>query len=156
MSRKEEQEATTSKKLFKKETAISHLRNRREAIFKTLFEKDLNPDIELFDALETAKEDYNNLTEEDNDYIFRTVEGVIANLKAIDELIGKSSSEWKINRMAAVDRAILRLATFEMKFAKEKLTSNIAINEAVELAKKYGADESRRFVNGVLSGIIKN
>ncbi len=130
-------------------------REGREAIFKTLFEIDLNPNLDLMTALQTAKDEYANFTDNDSEYALSTLKGVNENLNAIDSLISSSSPDWKIERMAAVDRAILRLATFEMKFAEEKLKPNIAINEAVELAKKFGADDSSRFINGVLSGILK-
>lgn len=130
-------------------------REGREATFKTLFEKDLNSDLDLLTALQTAKEDYADFTDNDDEYAFSTLKGVLANLDAIDALIKSCSPDWKIERMAAVDRAIIRLATFEMKFAEDKLKPEIAINEAVELAKKFGADDSSRFVNGILSGIIK-
>ena len=130
-------------------------REGREAIFKTLFGMDLNPTLDLSTALQTAKDEYKNFTEKDEEYALSTIKGVNENLNAIDSLISLSSPDWKIERMAAVDKAILRLATFEMKFAEEKLKPNIAINEAVELAKKFGADESSRFINGVLSGILK-
>ena len=130
-------------------------REGREAIFKTLFGMDLNPTLDLSTALQTAKDEYKNFTEKDEEYALSTIKGVNENLNAIDALISLSSTDWKIERMAAVDKAILRLATFEMKFAEEKLKPNIAINEAVELAKKFGADDSSRFINGVLSGILK-
>jgi len=70
-------------------------------------------------------------------------------------LITSVSKEWKIERMAAIDRNVTRIAAYEMKFAQEKLTPNIAINEAVEIAKKYGTDDSARFVNGILGAMVK-
>ena len=73
----------------------------------------------------------------------------------IDSLIAASSKDWRLERMATVDRNITRLATFEIRFAEETLTPNIAINEAVELAKKYGTDDSSRYVNGILGAMMK-
>lgn len=130
-------------------------REAREVVFKTLFEQDLNPGLELSVAIQTAKDENQTLTGKDEEFALYVLNGVAANIKDIDAFIEESSAQWRISRMAAVDRAILRLATFEMKFGEEKLTSKIVINEAVELAKKYGSDESSRFINGVLSGILK-
>ena len=70
-------------------------------------------------------------------------------------MITNSSKEWKLQRMAGVDRNITRMAVYELKFCEEKLTPNIVINEAVELAKKFGSDESSRFVNGILGAIAR-
>ena len=72
---------------------------------------------------------------------------------SIDEIISEKSHGWKISRMAAIDRSILRLAVYEMKYI-EDVTPGIVINEAVELAKKFGTDESARFVNGVLGAMV--
>lgn len=132
-------------------------RAAREVIFKTLFELDLNSGLDCETALQTAKDAHqNDLTKKDNAYVEKVLQGINENREVIDGYISASSPEWKLSRMASVDRAILRLATYEMKFLSEELTANIVMNEAVELAKIYGADESRRFINGVLGGILKN
>ena len=89
-------------------------------------------------------------------FVAQLVHGTRANLEAIDAQIAANSREWKVERMAAVDRNLTRMATYEMCFAEEKLTPNIAINEAVELAKKYGTDDSSRYVNGILGAIMKS
>lgn len=68
----------------------------------------------------------------------------------LDALIDEKSTGWKTNRMAKVDLAIIRLAVYEIKF-EDDIPTKVSINEAVELAKKYGADESGAFVNGVLA-----
>ena len=73
----------------------------------------------------------------------------------IDGLISSASKEWKLSRMAGVDRNITRMAVFELKFREEKVTPNIIINEAVELAKKFGTDDSSRFVNGILGAVLR-
>ena len=92
----------------------------------------------------------------DRAFVAQLVHGTRANLEAIDAQIAANSREWKVERMAAVDRNLTRMATYEMCFAEEKLTPNIAINEAVELAKKYGTDDSSRYVNGILGAIMKS
>ncbi|MBR6906854.1 MAG: transcription antitermination factor NusB, partial [Selenomonadaceae bacterium] len=76
-------------------------------------------------------------------------------LTEIDALIASYAKGWKLERMAVVDRNILRLASYEMKFCDPVLDPGIAINEAVELAKKYGTDDSGRFVNGILDAMAR-
>lgn len=76
------------------------------------------------------------------------------NLAVIDETIATSATNWQLDRMATVDRNILRLASFELLF-RDDIPPKVAINEAVELAKKYGDLESGKFVNGILDNISK-
>lgn len=95
------------------------------------------------------------LTDKDRAYAKNIVTGTHDHLAEIDAMITKSSREWKVERMTGVDRNITRIAVFEMKFGGEALAPNIVINEAVELAKKFGTDDSGRFVNGILGAMIK-
>ena len=78
----------------------------------------------------------------------------MAKLQNIDKLISKYADNWRIERMAVIDRNIIRMATFELLYGSD-IPPKVAINEAVELAKKFGDDESGRFVNGVLDKINK-
>lgn len=80
------------------------------------------------------------------------VEGVGADLVAIDALLGAHARNWDVDRMASLDRTILRIATFEL-LRRPDVPTAVVIDEAVELAKAYGTDESGRFVNGVLSAV---
>ncbi len=82
----------------------------------------------------------------------RLVEGVCQNLEQIDQLIEDNSENWTLKRMAVVDRNILRLATFELMHCPETPFKAI-LNEAIELAKKYGADDSSAFINGILDKV---
>ncbi|OGP13337.1 MAG: transcription antitermination factor NusB [Deltaproteobacteria bacterium RIFCSPLOWO2_02_FULL_50_16] len=82
------------------------------------------------------------------------VDGTFRNLKEIDDLIEKHSTHWKISRMNAVDRNILRLSVYEILFCHD-IPVSVAINEGIEIAKKFGTDESSSFVNGVLDHIAK-
>ena len=77
------------------------------------------------------------------------MENIIENLAFIDEKLSEVTTGWSLNRIGRVELSILRIAYYEMKF-----DSNIAINEAVELSKKYGGDESHSFVNGVLAKLV--
>lgn len=95
-----------------------------------------------------------DLDEVDMGYIIRLLKGIQDNEKKIDETIEKYLSNWKLNRLAKVDLAILRLATYEILF-EENIPNKVSINEAVELAKKYGEDKSPAFINAVLDKIVK-
>ena len=89
------------------------------------------------------------------DYARALVLGVAAHKAEIDRLIGESSRNWAIDRMPVVDRSILRLAIFEMRY-RDDVPQSVAINEAVELAKEFGGeDDSHRFINGVLGRLAR-
>jgi N utilization substance protein B len=81
-------------------------------------------------------------------------EGAAKNVAALDELIAKHTENWRFERLAAIDRAILRLAIQEMKTAETP--SKVVLNEAVELAKKFSSEEAGAFVNGVLDAVRKS
>ncbi len=89
---------------------------------------------------------------EPDEFCRRLATGVEGALTQIDETIGDISEHWVVSRMPAVDRNILRLATFELMFEKD-VPPSVAINEAVELAKVYGGEDSSKFVNGVLGKV---
>jgi transcription antitermination factor NusB len=87
-------------------------------------------------------------------YAKRLAEGVRKNLKDIDGKISEYATNWQLTRMAIIDRNILRMGLFELKYTTD-IPPKVAINEAVELAKKYGDLESSKFVNGILDKIHK-
>lgn len=87
-------------------------------------------------------------------FVERLVRGTMSNSKAIDELISKWSQNWRISRMGRVDRNILRLATYELAFEPE-IPSKVTLNEAIEIAKRYGTEESGKFVNGILDRLAQ-
>ena len=89
---------------------------------------------------------------ESRDYADRIVRGVATELAAIDEAIRKASTNWRLERMARVDRNVLRLGTWELMRQKE-VPRPVVLDEAVELAKRYGTEDSGAFVNGVLDRI---
>ena len=80
------------------------------------------------------------------------VAGVMEHLESIDALLEDCSTNWKVERMARVDRNLLRLATYELRY-REDIPSRVTINEAVEIAKQYGEKESGGFINGILDRI---
>lgn len=94
---------------------------------------------------------------EDNGFIFDLVYGIKDNLPAIDALITESAPEWPIEQITNVDRAVLRLGIYELKFSPaEDVPPKVAINESIELAKTFGGASSGKFINGVLGTIYKN
>ena len=91
---------------------------------------------------------------EDKDFILFVSDGVFNHRKEIDDIINSFSKGWSVTRLNKVDLAILRLAVFELKFGKNT-PGKVAINEAVELAKKFSSEEDAGFINGVLGAFLK-
>lgn len=88
------------------------------------------------------------------DYTRNLVLGIAKHAEEIDQALSSVSRRWKLMRMARVDRNILRLAAFEMMFSQGRVPPKVAINEAVELAKRFGGDDSPSFVNAVLDNLL--
>lgn len=86
------------------------------------------------------------------EYALMLLDGAKENLEAIDELIESASENWTLDRMPVVDRSLLRLTTYEMRYVDDVPVS-VSINEAVNLAKEFGGDDSPRFINGILGRI---
>ncbi len=92
----------------------------------------------------------------EKDFVISLVEGVKENFAKLDEVIVKSAPEWPVNQLPVVDRNVLRLGLYELLFADRKeVPPRVAINEAIELAKTYGGQNSGKFVNGVLGAIYR-
>ncbi len=134
-------------------------RELREQIFKYIFRVEFNDREEMAEQgtlfFETLKMDAqeNNTAEikdEDAAYISEKSNKIIEKLDALDEMINKKAKGWTTQRMGKVDLTILRLAVYEIVF-DDDVPTGVAINEAVELAKKFGQEESSGFVNGVLA-----
>lgn len=145
-------------------------RECREQIFRLLFQVEFNDKEEypeLAERFRTFRDETEGeseekevkkpivLNEEENDYVTAKYEAITQRMEELDRTLNEVSTDWKTNRMGKVELAILRLALFEMKF-DEDIPESVAINEAVELAKKYGPDESYAFVNGVLAKCAKD
>jgi len=94
-------------------------------------------------------------TEESKKYAEHLVLGVRSKLSEIDGLIQSNSHNWKVQRMALVDKNILRIAIFEMIHSADPVPAKACINEAVELAKKFGSEDSSSFINGILDQVAK-
>lgn len=129
-------------------------RSARKNAFFLLFQMDFSEAAEYEQVKEVFfAEKEEPVEEDDKAFILSEVEGVHENMEKIDEMIAASAKGWDPERMNKVDLAILRLAIFEMKFAETPV--GIAINEAVELAKKFSSDEAPAFINGVLGKAAK-
>lgn len=124
-------------------------RQIREQVFKMLFAVDFH-DAEELQTQEGLFDDDLISSEKEKDYILERYRNVTEKIGEIDEMINGVSEGWKTRRMAKVDLTLLRLAVYEMKY-DEDIPVKVAINEAVEIAKQYGTDDSPAFVNGVLA-----
>ena len=91
----------------------------------------------------------------DDDFTRQLVQGVLKNVKLTDELIQKYAPEWPLEQITVVDRNILRIGVYELKFNND-IPPRVAINEAIEVAKTFGGESSGKFVNGVLGAIYKD
>lgn len=91
----------------------------------------------------------------ETDFAFKTLEGVLANKQEIIKIIEKYAPEWPVDKIAHIDRAILEIGIYEVIF-NEEIPPVVAINEAVEIAKHFGDENSPKFINGVLSNVMKN
>lgn len=129
---------------------IMSRRKAREMALQALFQMDVggvNSPRALADVFEE-----NGI---EDSFTRKLVEGTEQHMSAVDKKISEFSIDWKLERMSAVDRNILRLATYELLMPQEDTPAGVSINEAVELAKKYGTEESAKFVNGVLGAMLK-
>lgn len=126
-------------------------RGMREQIFKLLFRVEFNAREEMSEQEVLFFEDEENSGEEsENALISRKFNKILEKLEDIDKVLNDKVQGWNTSRMGKVDLTILRLAVYEMTY-DEEIPTGVAINEAVELAKKFGQDSSPSFINGVLA-----
>lgn len=125
-------------------------RELREHIFKLLFFTEFHDAEEMEQQLSIYFEDLGDVDEKNQEYIEGKYQMILEKETEIDASIDQIAEGWKTTRMGKVDLTILRLAVYEMKF-DEEIPVGVAINEAVELAKKFGGDDSPAFVNGILA-----
>jgi len=93
---------------------------------------------------------------EDTSFVWQLVNGVVKHLPRIDKIIEKAAPEWPIEQITIVDRNVLRIGLYELLYAKkEEVPPKVAINEAIELAKTFGGENSGKFINGVLGTVFK-
>ncbi|GAA3405454.1 transcription antitermination factor NusB [Paenibacillus hodogayensis] len=135
----------------------------REIALQSLYQIDMNevsPETAIETSLEEARSDNEAELEIGSGevagslYLSDLVVGTIRQKERIDETLSVYLTGWKVDRLSKVDRQILRLAAYEMLFTNE-VPPKVVVNEAIELAKRFGSDESGKFVNGVLGKLIK-
>lgn len=127
----------------------------REHIFRILFRIEFQPKEEMEEQLALYLEELESAKDTEKEYIRRKYTAIAEKVETIDERINASATGWKTSRMGKVDLTILRLAVYEIEW-DEEVPQGVAINEAVELAKRYGGEESPSFVNGVLGKIVNS
>jgi N utilization substance protein B len=129
----------------------------RSIVLQTLFEWDLNG-IEKKEVLAVLERNIHEFAPNKTDapFIEKLLDGVLGKQPELDQVIEKAAPEWPLDRISPVDRNILRLGLYELLFADRKeVPAKVAINEAIELAKQFGGENSSRFVNGVLGAVYK-
>ena len=126
----------------------------REHIFKILFRAEFYSAEEMTQQINYYLEDVSGITEKELNYITDKVLKIVDKIQVLDGMINEASLGWPTTRLGKSELTIMRLAVYEMKF-DDDIPVNVAINEAVELAKKYGADSAPSFVNGVLAKLAK-
>lgn len=130
-------------------------RELREQIFKLLFRVEFNSDEEMKEQCDLFFDDIDTeYAEGDEEYIRNKFEDIHSKLSQIDELIGQKAKGWTVERMSKVDLTIIRLGVYEISY-DDQIPASVAINEAVELAKKFGQDKSNGFVNAVLAKFVE-
>lgn len=125
----------------------------RTIAMQTLYEWDMRKELDIADIVERNIEEFED--DADADYIKMVVNGVVADTDTIDEKIAKAAPEWPVAQISPIDKAILRVAIYEL-FSTEDVPPKVAINEAVELAKMFGGENSSKFINGVLGTLYRS
>ena len=124
----------------------------REHVFRMLFRIEFNNENEMAEQESLYFELLDEVSEKEQEYILNKYKAVKEKVEEIDNILNQLSEGWKTTRMNRVDLTILRLATYELKW-DEDVPTGVAINEAVELAKRYSSDQGPSFVNGVLAKV---
>ncbi|WP_150844941.1 MULTISPECIES: transcription antitermination factor NusB [unclassified Clostridium] len=129
-------------------------RKSREIATRLIFEMSINKE-SYVDIIENFRENTEEKIEDiDFEYVIRALKGVSENEAQINETITKYLVKWKLERLPKMNLAILKMATYEILF-DEDIPNKVTINEAIELAKRYGDDNAPSFINGVLNNLIK-
>lgn len=124
----------------------------REELFKLVFRSEL-----LEEELQESSENYlkaneNSLKEEEIEFLKNYIEGISKHNSEIVEILKRNTTGWSLERVGTVERVLLKISTYETVF--ENFPIEISINEAIELAKKYGDEKSHEFINGVLAKVV--
>lgn len=134
--------------------ATRHL--ARTIVLQSLYEWDFyEHQADLANILERNMKEFGPGIDEP-DFVWRIAKGVIEHMKEIDDIIKRVAPEWPINQIAIVDRNVLRIGLYELMYAdRNEVPPKVAINEAIEIAKNYGGQNSPKFINGVLGTVFR-
>lgn len=129
----------------------------RSIVMQTLYQWDFrgNPSAIVPAIIDQQMEEFGAGLEDTQDFVSKTVKGVLEHQTEIDETIVKFAPHWPLDQMSLIDRNILRIGVYELKFNNSEIPPRVAINEAIELAKTYGGPTSGKFVNGILGAMYK-
>lgn len=140
------------------ENNVAKLRTKREKLFLMLFQHEFHETAEYREQIALYNETYSEENADgalvSNEELTERLFDIVDKLGSIDARLNTAISGWRLNRIGKVDITILRLAVYEMKY-DDTIPVKVSVNEAVELAKKYGGDSSPSFVNGVLARMIE-
>ena len=129
-------------------------REMREHIFKLLFLREFNEAEEMPEQIKLYFDEMEDLWPDQQTYMENKYDRIQEHLEEIDRILNEKSTGWKTKRMSKVDLNILRLAVFEMKY-DEDVPVKVAINEAVEISKVFGGEDSASFINGILGKVAR-
>ena len=126
----------------------------RELTFKLIYSMEIQKENNIDEQIDLYIESNEIKDKKAEEYIKDVIKGINSNLEEILNLIEKNlKSDWKIERISKIDLSLLKLAIYEIKY--KEIPYKVAINEAIELAKRYGEDNSKNFVNGILASVVK-
>lgn len=126
----------------------------REHIFRVLFRIEFNKIEEMLEQTEMYLDELEKISDKDREFVTTRSQAIIEKLPEIDVALNEHTAGWKTSRMNKADLAILRLAVYELTY-DEDVPDGVAINEAVELGKKYSSEDGPSFINGVLAKFVK-
>lgn len=127
-------------------------KSARDLVFKIIYQADIQKEtlMSIYDIIK----DEQDIDEKSEGYISSTLEGISKNSENINELISEKSVGWKLNRISKISLACLKLGIYELLY-NDEIPNTVAINESVDIAKLYEGENSAKFVNGILSVVLK-
>lgn len=134
---------------------MSFRRRSREIALQVLFQREFNPQAPIESAFHLFVENF-DVEDRVKEFAEFLVNGVTLNKTDLDQVIQTYCQNWKLSRMALVDKNILRISAFELIHAPNEIPAEVSINEAIEIAKRFGSADTSSFVNGVLDNILKS
>ena len=124
----------------------------RTIVMQTIYEWDFRKNKDVAEIAQRNTDQYD--AETDADYIKKVIKGIVDNIEKIDPLLQQAAPDWPVGQIAVIDKTILRIAVYELIIDRE-VPPKVVINEAVELAKTFGSDNSGKFINGVLGTLYR-